>query len=156
MTARRIVRATVAVSVAILVMGCAKKESQEASDEAMPTEEPSVATMPADISGTYTAEVPAGDTTGRTVSLTLNADHTATMSTMYTSDAPPMMQEGTWTEKAESMVDVMFVGDTGDTTAMSFHASGTELHMMDPGSGSMGMTLVKEGSMMESPEETPH
>jgi uncharacterized lipoprotein NlpE involved in copper resistance len=152
-TARRIARATIAVSVAILVMGCAKKESKEAAaDKAMPTEEPSVATMPADISGTYTTETSAGDAGDRTVSLTLNADHTASMSTMQANDESPMMQEGTWTENGESMVDVTFVSDTGDTTMMSFHVGGTELHMMGSMGEGMGMTLMKEGSMTESEE----
>ncbi len=163
-TARLMTRATIAVSIAILAMGCGKKETKEAdTSKAMQTEEPAAASMPQDIAGTYTAEVPGGDTPGRKVSLTLNSDHTAVMSTDYMNDKPAITKDGTWAEAGESMIDCTFQDDAGQAMTMTFHVGAnemhvSELHMMNAeqaGFGSEGMTLMKAGMGMDmdSPEE---
>lgn len=152
LTTRIVVCTAVAALFAIAVAGCGKKQAtQEKTTAQTTTTESAPATTPAtpNLAGTYTAQLPAADTPGRKVSLVLGADHSATMSTDYMNNQPPATQSGKWELTEDGMLDVTFVSDSGDTTTMSFHPAGTELHMMNAeaaGYGDMGMTLTRQSA----------
>jgi NlpE N-terminal domain len=147
----RVLMGSVVVAVCVIALaGCGKKQAKE-SETSQATQSMSGAAMTPNVVGMYAADLPAADSTGRKVSLMLNADHTAMMTTDYMNDQPALTQMGRWTNTMDGMVDVMFASDAGDTMTMSFHPSGNEMHMMNPaaaGYGEAGVTLMKQENAM--------
>jgi uncharacterized lipoprotein NlpE involved in copper resistance len=136
----------------VAVGGCAKKEAEEAAeaeatDEVMEEVAQEVG-LPA--VGTYTAQLPSADSPGRTITLALNADNTATMSVDMMNNQPAMVENGSWAWNAtSSMVDLTIQREVSGamvSSMMSFALSGDTLSLSNPadaGYGDMGVKLVK-------------
>ncbi len=153
----RVLTGSVVVAVCVIAFaGCGKKQAKD-TETSQTMHSMSTSAMTPDVGGTYTADLSAADSSGRKVSLVLNADHTAMMTTDYKNDQPALTQMGRWMSTMDGMVDVMFASDAGDTMTMSFHPSGSELHMMNPaaaGYGDMGVTLMKQESAMSDSSDS--
>jgi uncharacterized lipoprotein NlpE involved in copper resistance len=97
----------------------------------------------------YMAQLPAADSPGRAVMLTLNPDNTASMSVDFMNEQPAVMESGTWAMNAMNGVDVTLQRDVAGTmvsTTMSFAMMGDTLSLnnaMDAGYGDLGLKLVK-------------
>jgi len=136
----------------VAVGGCAKKEAEEAAEtEALDevVEDVSQAIgVPA--VGTYMAQLPAGDTPGRMIMLTLNADNSASMSVDFMNDTPAVVENGSWAwNSTASTVDLTIQRDVSGaivSSMMSFSLSGDSLSLSNPvdaGYGDTGVVLVK-------------
>ena len=53
--------------------------------------------------GVYQAVLPSAETAGRRLTLTLNADHTATISNDFMNGQPPTVDSGTWSEAGDTV-----------------------------------------------------
>jgi uncharacterized lipoprotein NlpE involved in copper resistance len=98
----------------------------------------------------YMATLPAADTAGRSVMLTLNTDNTASMSVDYMNGQPAIVESGSWTwNTATNAVDLTLQRDVSGTmvsSTMSFAMAGDTLSLSSPveaGYGEMGLKLVK-------------
>jgi hypothetical protein len=127
--------------------GCAKEAEQAETTEEAPVEE--VATTPAmapSVAGTYMAEVGAADAAQK-ITMTLNADNTATMMVEYMSGQPAMSQTGTWAMgEMENAVNFMY-GSEGATMTVPMMVSGNELKVGGDMATALGVTeinLVKQ------------
>jgi uncharacterized lipoprotein NlpE involved in copper resistance len=139
-----------AVAFMLVAGGCAKKEeaAQEAVEE-VDTAPAETATSPS-AAGMYMATLPAADTAGRSVMLTLNADNTASMSVDFMNGQPAVVENGSWTwNSATNGVDLTLQRDVSGTmvsSTMSFAMAGDTLSLSSPveaGYGEMGLKLVK-------------
>ncbi len=106
----------------------------------------------ASFSGTYTATLPAADTPGRAMILTLNPDGSATMSTDYLNGQPAIVETGTWQVNDDGTVTTSFtqVGEnmlaTPDVITFAQQDNALVAVEFDPEAyGSEGLTLVKNG-----------
>jgi uncharacterized lipoprotein NlpE involved in copper resistance len=134
--------------------GCAKKEEaaqQEAVEEVDTTPAETSATLSA--AGMYMAQMPAADTPGRMIMLTLNPDNTASMSVDFMNEQPAIVENGTWAMNAMSNgVDLTLQRDVSGTmvsSTMSFAMMGDTLSLNNPvdaGYGDMGLKLVKSAA----------
>lgn len=126
------------------------------ADAAAPTaaEAPATPAEPAtaNLSGTYTATLPAADTPGRAMILTLNPDGSATMSTDYLNGQPAIVETGTWQVNDDGTVTTSFtqVGEnilaTPDVITFAQQDNALVAVEFDPEAyGSEGLTLVKSG-----------
>ena len=131
----------------VAVGGCAKKEAEEAAEaEALDEVAGEVAQevgVPA--VGAYSS-VGMAD---RTITLTLNADNSATVSVDMMNDQPDVVESGSWAwNSTASTVDLTIQRDVSGTVVssmMSFALSGDTLSMNNPvdaGYGT-GVVLVK-------------
>jgi hypothetical protein len=141
-----------------LLGGCGKKAEEQA--ETTTEEVPAAETQVSPMAGTYAAEMTAVDASARKVTLTLNADNTAMMSTDLMNDQPAMVENGTWAMGAgANMVDVTFqkqMGDVPTTVTLNFMASGDTLSLTNAeaaGFGTAGVMLVKQSAMGEAGHE---
>ena len=80
--------------------------------EAMTAPEPEpVAATEVEPVAVYQSDVlPAADTPGRIITLTLNSDNTLVMTTDFMNDAPPIVEIGTWEEGEDSQFTVSITG----------------------------------------------
>jgi NlpE N-terminal domain len=134
----------------MLVAGaCSKKEEAAESEAVEEVDTTPAETAAAPAVGIYMAQMPAADTPGRTIMLTLNADNTATMSVDLMNGQPATVETGTWATNAMSGVDVTLQRDVSGTmvsSTMSFAMMGDTLSLnspVDAGFGDMGLKLVK-------------
>ena len=129
--------------------GCGKKTEQAKTDESMPTEE--VATTPAmtpSVAGTYVAEMGEGDA-AKKMTLTMNADNSATMMVEYMNGQPAMSQTGTWAMGEGNMVNFSYGGE-GTMMTMPMTVEGDQLHITGDMATAMGapdITLMKQAAM---------
>lgn len=147
------------VSMAVVFMlvavgGCAKKEAEEAAEDAAIDEvvEDVAQAVGVPAVGTYMAQLPAADTPGRMIMLTLNADNSALMSVDFMNNTPAVVDSGSWAwNSSASSVDLTLQRDVSGTVVssmMSFALSGDTLSLSNPadaGYGDMGIILVKTG-----------
>ncbi|MCB0168394.1 MAG: YbaY family lipoprotein [Anaerolineae bacterium] len=63
--------------------------------------------------GIYTASLPAADTPGRDMTLTLNADGTAARTIDYLNDKAPIEESGTWQDNGDGTATVTLTGRPG-------------------------------------------
>lgn len=131
--------------------GCSKKE--ETAQEQVEEVDTTPADTPATSSpaGTYTATTPAGQTPGASVTLTLNADNTASISTDLMNGEPAKVENGTWSSNAMNGVDVTVQRDVAGqmiSGTMSFAAVGDTLMLNNAGEAGFvgGLKLVKTGA----------
>ncbi|MCB0196183.1 MAG: YbaY family lipoprotein [Anaerolineae bacterium] len=90
--------------------------------------------------GIYKAFLPAATCCGRDITLTLNPDGPAFMSTNFLNGEPPIMQTGTWTEVGEGRIDITW--DGADSPLMLELVDGTLRTTADEDTyGSVGLTL---------------
>jgi len=128
--------------------GCAKKDDA-AEGEVVEEVDVTTETATPSAAGTYMAQLPAADTPGRAVMLTLNADNTASLSVDYMAGQPAMVDAGTWMANTMGGVDVTLQRDVSGTvvsSTMSFAVMGDTLSLnnaVDAGYGDMGLKLVK-------------
>ncbi len=132
--------------------GCSKKEetAQTEQVEEVDTTPAETATAPS-AAGTYTATTPAGQTPGASVTLTLNTDNTAAMSTDLMNGEAAKVENGTWSTNAMNGVDVTIQRDVAGqmmSATMSFAAVGDTLMLNNAGEAGFvgGLKLVKSGS----------
>lgn len=137
----------------VAVGGCSKKDAEEAADETGDAVQGAVEEVAEAIgspaAGTYTATLSSADTPGRTLTLTLNDDNTASMSVDMMNNQPATVESGSWAWNATSnVVDLTIQRDVSGTmvsSMMSFALSGDTLSMNNPvdaGYGA-GVKLVK-------------
>jgi uncharacterized lipoprotein NlpE involved in copper resistance len=116
-----------------------------------PAPEPMPATAPG-FEGTYTASLPAASGPGRIVTLTLNDDGTADMSTDYQNGKPPIVEVGTWQDNGDGTVTVALTGridgvQYGQPDVITFGLQAGELKAIAWDQnvyGSEGMTLTRQ------------
>jgi uncharacterized lipoprotein NlpE involved in copper resistance len=133
----------------VAVGGCAKKEAEEAAEtEAVAEEIAQEVGVPA--VGMYVAQLPSPDSPGRTVTLMLNADNSATMSVEMMNNQPAVVENGSWAwNSTASTVDLTIQRDVSGTmvsSMMSFSLSGDSLSLNNPvdaGYDPTGVVLVK-------------
>jgi uncharacterized lipoprotein NlpE involved in copper resistance len=132
--------------------GCSKKE-ETAQNEQVEEVDTTPADTPATASaaGTYTATTPAGQTPGASVTLTLNADNTAAISTDLMNGEPAKVESGTWSSNAMNGVDVTVQREVAGqmmSGTMSFAAVGDTLMLNNAGEAGFvgGLKLVKTGA----------
>lgn len=106
----------------------------------------------ASFSGTYTATLPAADTPGRAMALTLNSDGSASMTTDYLNGQPVIVETGTWQVNDDDTVTVSFTQVGGNVLAapdvITFAQQDNALVAVgfDPEAyGSEGFALVRNG-----------
>ena len=143
---------SMAVVFMLIGAGCAKKEeaAQNEQVEEVDTTPSETATMPS-AAGTYMAQMPAGQTPGAAVTLTLNADNTASMSTDLMNGEAAKVESGTWSTNAMNGVDVTIQRDVAGqmmSATMSFAAVGDTLMLNNAGEAGFtsGLKLVKTGA----------
>jgi uncharacterized lipoprotein NlpE involved in copper resistance len=151
---------SIAVLATVLVVGCSKKEAEQAAENVADQAEglaqeaaEQVGEAGGSVAGTYSATLSAADTPGRKVMLVLNADNTASMSVDYMNDQPALVENGTWAwNPTASAVDLALSRDVAGAAVsmnLSFAMSGDTLRMNNPaeaGFGTEGMALVKEAA----------
>ncbi len=110
----------------------------------------------AGFSGTFTATLPAADTPGRAMTMTLNPDGTASMNTDYMNGQPPIFETGTWQDNGDGTVTTSFtqVGEnvlaTPDVVTFAQEDGALVAVTYDPEAyGSQGFTLQKSGEAVE-------
>lgn len=135
--------------------GCAKKKAEEAAEteavEEVATDVAQAVGMQA--VGTYMAQLPAADTPGRMIMLSLNGDNTASMSVDFQNGQPAVVENGSWAwNETASAVDLTLNRDVSGTmvsSMMTFAAAGDTLSLSNPadaGYGDMGLQLVREAA----------
>ena len=104
----------------------------------------------AGFSGTYTATLPAADTPGRAMTLVLNPDGSASMTTDYMNGQPAIVETGVWQDNGDGTVTTSFtqVGEnvlaTPDVITFAQQDNALVAVEFDPEAyGSEGLTLVK-------------
>ena len=127
---------------AVILAACSKKENsaeQAAVDPALKNS----------AQGTFAAELPAADSPGRVLTLTLNGDNSASLSVDYQNGEPAVVQAGTWTiNSISNNVDVTLAkAPSGtETEIMSFAMTADTLALtnwMDLNYGQAGLKLVR-------------
>ncbi len=122
--------------------------------EAAPTEPTAVPVeAPApevDYAGTYTAGLPAADSPGREITLTLAEDGSATMATDYLNDQPPVVETGSWQANPDGTATVTLTGQAGEEYAepvvIVFQLEGETLSAVEYDAslyGSEGLTFTR-------------
>ena len=102
--------------------------------------------------GTYSASLPAASGPGRVVTLSLNGDGSADMSTDFQNGKPPIVEVGTWQDNGDGTVTVTLTGRADGTMyaqpdVITFGLQGTELKAIAWDQvvyGSEGLTLSKQ------------
>lgn len=90
--------------------------------------------------GIYKAFLPAATCCGRDITLTLNPDGPAVMSTDFLNEESPIVESGSWTEAGEGRIDITFEG--AETPLMLELVDGTlRTTSADDSFGSDGLTL---------------
>ncbi|GAB4426730.1 MAG: hypothetical protein Kow0031_06580 [Anaerolineae bacterium] len=108
--------------------------------------------QPQGFAGTYTAEMRAASSPGRTVTLVLNSDNSVELSTDYQNGKPPIVETGTWQDNGDGTVTVMLTGRAdgamyNQPDVITFGLSGNELKAIAWDTnvyGSEGMTLTRQ------------
>ena len=130
---------------AVVLAACSKQENsadQAAVDPALKNS----------AQGTFAAELPAADTPGRALTLTLNPDNSASLSVDYKNGEPAVVQAGTWTiNSISNNVDVTLAKAPSGTEKeiMSFAMTADTLALtnwMDLNYGQQGLKLVRSSS----------
>ncbi len=131
----------------IAAAGCAKKEetAQNEQVEELDTT-PSETATASSAAGTYTAQTP-----GASVTLALNTDNTASMSTDVMTGEPAKIENGTWATNAMNGVDVTIQRDVAGqmmSATMSFAMVGDTLMLNNANEAGFvgGLKLVKSGA----------
>jgi hypothetical protein len=70
-----------------------------------------------DYVSTYQETLPAADSTGRDITLTLKADDTADLSTNYMNGQPPIVQNGSWQKQGDGSIILTLTQKNGQTLA---------------------------------------
>lgn len=123
--------------------GCASGGGGEAETE-IATDAPS-----APLPGTYTGELPAADSPGRTITLRLSPEGAAEMATDYRNGQPTVVQRGKWSPVAADRARVAFTEIDGRPAAetLTFQLRGTTLTAVQfdrTSYGSAGLTLERQ------------
>ena len=140
----------------VAVGGCAKKEAEEeAAVDEVAEEVAQEVGVPA--VGMYVAQLPSPESAGRTVTLMLNADNSATMSVDMMNDQPPVVENGSWAwNSTASTVDLTIQREVAGamvSSMMSFSLSGDSLSLNNPvdaGYDPTGVVLVKSAAAGEA------
>jgi len=69
-----------------------------------------------DFTGVYKASLPAADSPGRELTLIINADSTAQLSTDYLNGKPPIVEVGNWQDNGDGTFTVTFTGRADGAT----------------------------------------
>ena len=112
--------------------------------------------------GTYTASLPSASSPGREMTLTLNADGSATRSTDYLNGEAPIEEVGTWQDNGDGTATVTLTGRPDGTTyespdVITFQLSDGALTATDydvSRYGSEGLTLQKQTETDSTAEAT--
>jgi hypothetical protein len=111
--------------------------------------------------GTYTAQLPAADSPGRDITLTLAEDGSATMTTDYLNDQPPIVETGTWQANPDGTATVTLTaqGDREyfEPQVIVFQLEGEALSsvVFDPSVYGEGLTLTRaEAEVVAAPAES--
>lgn len=117
---------------------------------AAPTAAPAEAEVPeVAYAGTYTAQLPAADSPGRDITLTLAEDGSVTMTTDYLNDQPPIVETGTWQANPDGTATVTLTaqGDREyfEPQVIVFQLEGETLSsvVFDPSVYGQGLALTK-------------
>lgn len=102
------------------------------------------------LTGTWTVTLPAASSPGRTVTLALNPDMTARMTTDYQNAEPPLVDVGTWRANGQGMAEVTLrrEGQNSAPINMTFKGDATSLTAVDYDKaawGSAGLTFMRTG-----------
>ncbi|HEX7880150.1 MAG TPA: META domain-containing protein [Candidatus Eisenbacteria bacterium] len=102
------------------------------------------------LAGSWQATLPAASSPGRTITLMLNPDMTARMTTEYQNGEPPIVAMGTWRPNGREMAEVTLKreGHNAAPTTMSFRADANSLTAVDFDKdmwGSAGLKLTRTG-----------
>ena len=122
------------------IPGCNKKQSTSAE----------TTTGGHALAGSWQATLPAASSPGRTVTLMLNPDMTARMTTDYQNGDPSIVATGTWRPDGREMAEVTLKreGHNSAPSTMSFRADATSLTAVDYDKevwGSSGLRLTRTG-----------
>lgn len=112
--------------------------------------------------GVYTASLPAASSPGREMTLTLNADGSATRSTDYLNGEAPIEEIGTWQDNGDGTATVTLTGRPDGTTyespdVITFQLTDNTLTAIDYDEkkyGSEGLTLQKQTEADSTAEAT--
>lgn len=135
--------------------GCSKKKEAAESEPVSEVESAPAETAAPSAAGMYMAQLPAADTPGRSIMLTLNADNTASMSVDFMNGQPATVENGTWATNATNGVDVTLQRDVSGTmvsSTMGFAMMGDTLSLnnsVEAGYGEAGLKLVKSAMTEE-------
>src|SRR5262245_14781401 len=144
-------RSMAVVFMLIAGAGCSKKEETAQTEQVEEVDTTPAETAAPSAAGTYTASTPAGQTPGASVTLTLNTDNTAMMSTDLMNGEAAKVENGTWSANAMNGVDVTIQRDVAGqmmSATMSFAAVGDTLMLNNAGEAGFvgGLKLVKSGA----------
>jgi uncharacterized lipoprotein NlpE involved in copper resistance len=139
----------------VAVGGCSKKKAEEAAEteavEEVATDVAEAVGMQA--VGSYMAQLPAADTPGRMIMLSLNGDNTASMSVDFMNNQPLVVENGSWAwNETANAVDLTLNRDVSGTmvsSMMTFALAGDTLSLSNPadaGYGDMGLKLVRQAA----------
>lgn len=105
-----------------------------------------------DAAGTYSTTLPAASSPGRDVTLTLDPEGTASLSTNYLNDEPPIVEIGTWEANDDNTITLFLTGREGgrdyvEPDRITFEIGEGELNAVAYDQslyGSEGLSLQKE------------
>ena len=102
------------------------------------------------LAGTWKATLPAASSAGRTVTLALNPDMTARMTTDYQNAGPPLVDVGTWRANGQGMAEVTLrrEGQNSAPINMTFKGDAASLTAVDYDKtmwGTAGLTFQRTG-----------
>lgn len=105
------------------------------------------------LAGTWQATLPAASSPGRTVTLALNPDMTARMTTDFQNAQPAIVDVGTWQANGQGMAEVTLrrEGQNLAPSTMTFRGDATSLRAVDFDQsvwGSSGLTFMRTGGAM--------
>ncbi len=105
------------------------------------------------LAGTWQATLPAASSPGRTMTLALNPDMTARMTTDYQNAQPSLVDVGTWQANGQGLAEVTLrrEGQNSAPATMTFKGDAASLTAVDYDKsvwGSAGMTFMRTGGSM--------
>jgi heat shock protein HslJ len=134
--------AAVAVLLALAFAGCASTGKSTSWDTATGVAHP--------LAGEWRAEMPAASSPGRTITLNLRADFTATFTQDYRNGDAPIVEQGSWKPfgSLEAEIIVRRGGASGAPTTMRFRRNGEVLRAIEydrTAWGEAGLALARVG-----------
>ncbi len=132
-------------------LGLVEVKGDGQNDNAGVPPAPSPVSSQTDFTGVYKASLPAADSPGRDLTLIINADSTAQLSTDYLNGKPPIVEVGNWQDNGDGTFTVTFTGRADGATyakpdAITFGLQGNQLTAVTWDRslyGSQGLVLFK-------------
>lgn len=118
--------------------------------------------LPADFVGVYTASLPAADTPGREITVDLQADGAATVTSDYLNNQAPVVETGTWSGDSSGGITVVLTEQDGqayfEPRSFAVTSAGGELLVQGEGGQVVRFaraTAETEAAPAASPEAAP-